>query len=107
MMLLRASSKSMPVVSASICAIRGMQAVLPSSGGKSSTVKNGSACCTAEEAAEDAAEDAGCSAAEEAMLPEGASVPLQAVSTPAAEQAASPRRKLRREILVFFIRKPS
>ena len=44
---------------------------------------------------------------EEAVLPEGASVPLQAVSTPAAEQAASPSRKLRREILAFFIRKPS
>ena len=102
-MLLRASSRSMPVVSASICAISGMQAVLPSSGGNSSTVRNGSGCCTAE----DAAEDAGCSAAEEAVLPEGASVPLQAVSTPAAEQAASPSRKLRREILAFFIRKPS
>ena len=103
MMLLRASSKSIPVVSASICAISGMQAVLPSSGGKSSTVKNGSACCTAGVAAE----DAGGSAAEEAVLPEGASVPLQAVSTPAAEQAASPSRKLRREILAFFIKKPS
>ena len=65
-MLLRASSKSMPVVSASICAISGMQAVLPSSGGNSSTVKNGSGCCTAE----DAAEDAGGSTAEEAVLPE-------------------------------------
>ena len=103
MMLLRASSRSMPVVSASICAISGMQAVLPSSGGKSSTVKNGAACCTVE----DAAEDAGCFTTEEAVLPEGASVPLQAVSTPAAEQAASPSRKLRREILAFFIRKPS
>ena len=76
-----------------------MQAVLPSIGGNSSTVKNGAACCTVE--------DAGCSTTEEAVLPEGASVPLQAVSTPAAEQAASPSRKLRREILVFFIRKPS
>ena len=102
-MLLRASSKSIPVVSASICAISGMQAVLPSSGGKSSTVRNGAACCTVEEAAE----DAGCSTTEEAVLPEGASVPLQAVSTPAAEQATSPSRKLRREILVFFIKKPS
>ena len=69
-------------------------------------VKQNPLTTTAEEAAEDAAEDAGCSAAEEAMLPEGASVPLQAVSTPAAEQAASPSRKLRREILAFFIKSP-
>ena len=36
----------MPVVSASICAISGMQAVLPSSGGNSASVRNGSGCCT-------------------------------------------------------------
>ena len=37
----------------------------------------------------------------------GVSSPLQAVRMPAAEQAARPSRKLRREILAFFIRRSS
>ena len=97
-MMLWASSRSMPVVSASICAIRGMQAVLPSRAGKSSTVRNGAAVTSL------AAEEAGGSGAVEADEA-GPLLPEQAVRTPAAEQAARPSRKLRREIFVFFIRK--
>ena len=97
-MMLWASSRSMPVVSASICAIRGMQAVLPSRAGKSSTVRNGAAVTSL------AAEEAGGSGAVEADEA-GSLLPEQAVRTPAAEQAARPSRKLRREIFVFFIRK--
>ena len=84
----------MPVVSASICAIRGMQAVLPSRAGKSSTVRNGAAVTSL------AAEEAGGSGAVEADEA-GSLLPEQAVRTPAAEQAARPSRKLRREIFVF------
>ena len=97
-MMLWASSRSMPVVSAIICAISGMQAVLPSRAGKSSTVRNGAAVTSL------AAEEAGGSGAVEADEA-GSLLPEQAVRTPAAEQAARPSRKLRREIFVFFIRK--
>ena len=48
-------------------------------------------------------EEAGASGEVEALLA-GVSSPLQAVRMPAAEQAARPSRKLRREILAFFIR---
>ena len=98
-MLLCAASRSMPVVSAIICAISGMQAVLPSSLGNSSGENSpmGSSSLT---------EEAGASGEVEALLA-GVSAPLQAVRMPAAEQAARPSRKLRREILAFFIRRSS
>ena len=95
-MLLWAVSRSMPVVSAIIWAINGMQAVLPSNFGNSSGENSpvGSSSLT---------EEAGASGVAGALLA-GVSVPLQAVRMPAAEQAASPSRKLRREIFACFIK---
>ena len=98
-MMLWASSRSMPVVSASICAIRGMQAVLPSRAGKSSTVRNGAAVTSL------AAEEAGGSGAVEADEA-GSLLPEQAVRTPGGRAGGKTQQKAAAgKFYVFSIRK--
>ena len=95
-----AASSSMPVVSAMICAMSGMQAVEPSVTGNSSSVRMGAVGTSL-------AEEAGVSdeAALDAGVLEAASP--QAASSVAVETAPSPSRKERREILDCFMVKPS
>ena len=103
---LRAVSRSMPVVSAMICAISGMQAVLPSVMGNSSTRRMGSG-GTSLAADEAGAPESGCGKTDVLADDAGASVLPQAESSRAEEAAPRPNRKLRRVILTFFIRKSS
>ena len=100
---LRAVSRSSPVVSAMICAISGMQAVLPSVMGNSSTLRMGCAGISL------AAEEAGSSASgTEGAAPEleEAGTVLQAESRAAVDARPRPVRNARREILTVRMEKP-
>ena len=89
----------MPVVSAMICAMRGMQAVLPSVMGNSLGVRMGSLTTSLA-----AALPAGSGSGWEGAGPKSTgALSLQAESSAAEETAPSPSRKARREIITCFI----